>query len=167
MLCACTRTRTHTHTHTSYFWLAYNSHPRLRLFIKASLDPSKEEFANETVQKFSLTIKLKMTWTPTTKRYSWTTTERFLSYNIFCSSAEKKASCSFLLTTLHDKCFLLKPSGEGEVHLSWTFREAEIMPVLSASDLLSAPKRHRDQPEKEPRPTAKNRLRPTAPLQAK
>lgn len=43
--------------------------------------------------------------------------------------------------------FFLKPSGEGEAHISWAFQEAEIMPVLSASDLHSAPKRHRAQQE--------------------
>ena len=69
-----THTHTHTHTPPPYFCLAHkHTHTHTLLLLnsqfssqtstlyKSFLDPSKEEFANETLKKFSLTTELKMT----------------------------------------------------------------------------------------------------------
>lgn len=62
--------------------------------------------------------------------------------------------------------FFLKPSGEGETHISAALQETDTMPVLSASDLLSAPKRHRASRRKKAKAPCQEQTQ-KAPLQAK
>lgn len=141
-----THTRAYTYIHTLPLLNSQFSSQTSTLY-KSFLWYSKKEFANETVQKFSLTVKLKMTWTQTTKRYSWIVNRKTFILHFALQQKRKPHVLSNSLPSMIN-VFFLKPLREGEVHISWTFQEAEIIPVLSASDLHSTPKRHRAQQEK-------------------